>query len=107
MTDITVKSGNDFSVVRYIKDSAGDAVDLTGMTVASEVRAAVGGELVATLTSTISDAVTGEVTLSATAVQTDAWPIGKYKYDIYRTDGTTARNTNASGFSIEGVVTNV
>jgi len=110
MTAISINQGNDFSVVRFVQDNDGNAVDLTGQTVTSEVRqtasnASGPGVLVAALTATLTNAAAGEVTLSATAAETDAMSVGAFKYDIKHTDGTSVQNTTCAGFTVTGVVT--
>ena len=109
MTAITIKKGNDFQVTRFITDSAGAAIDLTGQVVTSEVRpTAESPTLHGTLTVAIVNAAAGAVTLSATAAETDVMPVGQHKYDIKRTDNANiVRNSNVFGFTVQGVVTDV
>lgn len=72
MAIIYHKKGDTLSYSCSWKDSSGVAIDLTGYTVNSQVRAT---SFVGTLTATITDAVNGLFTLSATATETATWPV--------------------------------
>lgn len=84
MTDIvyTFKRGDDFSIPMNLTDpSNSDApIDITGWTIASQVRYA--KELIDDLTVTITDAANGLFTISLGYAATAAWPVRKLKCDI-------------------------
>ena len=71
MAQIYHKRGDTFSLTCTWTDSSGTAIDLTGYTVESQVRAT---SFVDTLTVTVTDAANGVFTLSATATATADWP---------------------------------
>lgn len=72
MATIYHKKGDTLSYSCSWKDSSGAAINLTGYTLASQVRAT---SFVDTLTVTVTDAVNGLFSLSATATQTATWPV--------------------------------
>jgi len=92
MADIYHKKGDTLSYSCSWKDSAGTAINLTGYTIKSQVRA-VG--FVGDLTATVTNAANGLFTLSATATQTAAWPI---------TDGAASQVFCDIQFTIGSVV---
>ena len=92
MADIYHKKGDTLSYSCSWKDSTGTAINLTGYTIASQVRAT---GFVGNLTVTITDAVNGLFTLSATATQTATWPV---------TDGASSRVFCDIQFTLGAVV---
>ena len=72
MAEIYHKKGDTLSYSCSWKDSSGVAIDLTGYTLNSQVRAT---NFVDTLTVAVTSAVNGLFTLSATATQTASWPV--------------------------------
>lgn len=74
--------GDDFAIPMTLTDPAnnGTAVDITGWTIASQVRYA--RKLVSTLDVTITDAANGQFTISLPKEQTAVWPARKLKCDI-------------------------
>lgn len=92
MADFYHKRGDTLSCGCAWKDNAGAAINLTGYTIASQVRAT---GFVDNLTITVTDAVNGLFTLSATATQTSSWPI---------TDGASSRMFCDIQFTVGAVV---
>lgn len=92
MTKILHKRGDTLSL-GLTWDEDGETVDLTGYTVAAQLRDAQ-DVLVAALTVAIADQTTlrGQCTLSATAAATAAWPVGPLWCDVQFTapSGTVA-----------------
>jgi hypothetical protein len=85
----TFKRGSTFAVVVMATDDAtGDPYDLTGCTIASQLRDSL-GNLVATLTAAPASGFPGAVLLS-TAEATTAWPLSLLSCDVQVTesDGT-------------------
>ena len=66
-----------------------EPADITGYTFAAGLYSTVTGDLVQAITTTVVDAVTGQVNLSLTAVQTAAIPAGTYEFRL--SWGPTAR----------------
>lgn len=88
MAVITHKRGDTFELNMTLENQ-GIAIDLTGWTIASQVRAG-DDSLVDDLTVTITDAAAGQVTVSATAAETEQWPTGQLDWDIEFTDPSGA-----------------
>lgn len=80
--------------------SAGQTVDLTPVTIASQLRATPDGSIVATWTITKSLTVTGRYTMTIAAATTAAIAGGSYLCDVQYTDGAGAV-TSTSTFSVE------
>lgn len=78
------KRGDTFSLSSSVENE-GVAVDITGWTIESQVRQS-DDTLVQALTVTITDAVNGLFTISATALQTESWPIASLLCDIEFTE---------------------
>lgn len=80
---IVAKRGDTFTLTCTRTDSAGSAVDLSGVTIGAEMRL---GATTITPTATITDAAAGEFKLTATAATAETWTVGAYKCDIEFTD---------------------
>lgn len=95
MAGIYHKRGDTFSLTCTWTDSLGTAINLTGYTFKSQVRAT---SFVDTLTVTVTDAANGVFTIAATATATANWPVtdslsSKLFCDIQFTNGTTVTST--------------
>lgn len=87
---ITATRGDTFALTIAVKVAAGGAAsDLTGWTVAAQLRKPSRtndrGTLIDTLTVTIADPTTGVIVLSATAAQTAMWTVGAAEFDVQLT----------------------
>lgn len=80
MATITHKRGDTFELSATL-ENGGNAVDITNFTITSQVRDAEDALLQA-LTVTVTDAVAGAFTVSATPAQTETWGIKNYDCDI-------------------------
>lgn len=79
------KRGDTLSLdLEVTQDNA--ALDLTGYTITSQVRAK-NGTLVADLTVAVTDAVQGELTVSSE--ETQEWPLGPLPWDVEFNSGST------------------
>lgn len=83
---ITIKRGDTLLVSATVRNKDRSAVNLTGYTVASEIRNEA-GTLLAALTATITSPTTGVYTLSASPGATATWPAGSYFADVKYTSG--------------------
>jgi len=86
MATITHKQGDTLEWVITLTES-GSAVNVTDWSIRSQIRN--NDTLIATLTVTKTDAINGEIVLSATAAQTDTWTAGVHSCDIEFTDGNS------------------
>lgn len=85
---LSFKRGATWRWTGVIRDTAGDAVDLTGWGAASKLRDPSGAEI-ATFACTIDpDQVThkGELEIYASAAATTTWPLGGAVWDVAITD---------------------
>jgi hypothetical protein len=90
--NIYIDQGTTFSLSLAVNDQSGDLKDLTGYTVAAQMRKSYYTTTSTNFTATVSLPEDGEVTISLTAVQTSAIKAGRYVYDIEITgDGETLR----------------
>lgn len=80
-----VKRGDTFSAVCQRV-----GVDITSTTIRSQIRA---GTWRQDLTVTKTNAATGEFTLSATAADSELWPLGNAIWDIEYTDAGAVHST--------------
>lgn len=90
--NLFLDQGVTFSTAITISDDAGNPVDLTNATLASQVRRSFTSTTAYPFTITIADAVNGSIILSMTATQTAAMQAGRYVYDAqYNIGGIVTR----------------
>jgi len=103
IANLTIDQGTTFSSDVTVKDSNGNAFDLTGYT--AEAKMAKGYSSTrtrTTMTTTIAaDATTGVVTLSLTATETAGLDAERYVYDLEITQTSSSNVTRV----IEGIIT--
>lgn len=88
--DLTIHAGTSEGWVFTIYDDSVDpavVVDLTGMTVAAQVRTRT-GELVLDLAPSITDAAGGEITISLSRTDTLNLTEGRYLWDLIINNGS-------------------
>jgi len=100
IANLYIDSGSTYSNIITVASATGTALDLTGYTVASQMRKSYGSSTFYTFTTSIYDAVTGKVRLQLTSTQTSAIPAGRYLYDIEITNTSTTAKTRI----LEGIV---
>jgi len=96
--NITLYRRNDWSKEFTLKDSTGSVVDLTGYSVASELWTIDRAKKWVDVTTAITDATGGKVTMSLTDTQTADLPDTSY-YDLKLTTG------DISNLWLQGTVT--
>lgn len=111
---ITTTRGDSFALTIAVKATAGGAAsDLTGWTVAAQLRKPSRtndrGALMEALTVTIADPTTGVIVLSATAAQTALWTVGAAEFDVQftRTVDGFVWSSPVTAVTIRGDVTHV
>ena len=88
--NFTIEQGATFSRVLTLQEN-GSAMSLSGYSAASQFRSThESSTVVGTITSTVSNASAGQITLSMTATQTGAIDEGIYVYDVEITSGAGA-----------------
>lgn len=98
-TELNIEQYATFSTTVNVEDSAGAAVNLSGYTVASQIRKSYYSSTANNFTATVTGTANGEITLAMTAANTALLTPGRYLYDLVITapSGTKTR-------VVEGIV---
>ena len=88
-----IDQGATFTTTVTVTDSNGDAVNLSGYSVAAQLRKTFLSSSATAFTASISNASSGEITISLTDTQTTALEAGRFVYDVLITasGGTKTR----------------
>lgn len=86
MATITHKRGDTFELTCSLENQGND-VDITGWTVAAQLRKT-DDTLVQNMTITVTNAAAGEFTISAPDTETDDWPIENLEIDVQFTESS-------------------
>lgn len=102
IVDFYIDQGTDYENIITINDSGGQPRNLTGYTVASQIRKGHRSSTSYPFTAGLfgNDPATGRIILTLTAAQTSAIPAGRYVYDIEFTSPAGKKSR-----VIEGMVT--
>ncbi len=100
ISNLFVDAGADYSNIITVAASNGQALNLTGYSVASQIRKSYQSSTVYNFVSSVYDATTGKIRLQLSNAQSSAIPAGRWLYDVEITSpsGTKTR-------VIEGIVT--
>lgn len=104
----TVECGTDFSLALVYQNASGVAIDVSsGYTAKMDIRTALGGSSVATLTSSsgITLGANGAITIALTDTQTTGIAAGRYVYDLELTTGSTTSRIIEGNVTFKGQVT--
>jgi hypothetical protein len=82
ISNLYVDAGSTYSNIITVSASNGQALDLTGYTVASQMRKSYGSSTVYNFTSSIYNAALGKVRLQLTDIQSQTIPAGRWLYDV-------------------------
>ena len=100
IANLYVDQGTTFSTSVLVTNDDGSAFDLTGYTVAAQIRKSYSSSTAVDFTATVTDPSTaGQINLKLTATQTGTLEEGRYVYDVEVTSGVTVTRV------IEGLVT--
>ena len=93
ISNIFIDQGATFTTTVTVTDSNGDAVNLSGYSVAAQIRKTFLSSSATAFTASISNASSGEITISLTPTQTTALEAGRFVYDVLITasGGTKTR----------------
>ena len=93
ISNIFIDQGATFTTTVTVTDANGDAVNLSGYSVAAQIRKTFLSSTATSFTATISNASSGEITISLTDTQTTALEAGRFVYDVLITasGGTKTR----------------
>ena len=100
-SDLQVDQGADFSAEVIVDDSDGTLANLTGYTVAGQIRKTYSSTTKVDFVCTIINATAGKLTVGLSNTQTNAMKAGRYVYDVEITKTATGIKTRV----IEGQLT--
>ena len=100
ISNLYVDAGSTYSNIITVSSSNGQPLNLTGYTVASQMRKSYSSSQAYAFTASIYDAITGRIRLQLTDEQSALIPSGRFLYDVEITSsvGVTTR-------VVEGIVT--
>ena len=100
ISNLFVDAGADYSNIITVTASNGQALDLTGYSVASQMRKSYQSSTAYAFTASIYNAPTGKIRLQLTSAQSESIPAGRWLYDVEITSpsGTKTR-------VVEGIAT--
>ena len=93
ISNIFIDQGATFTTTVTVTDANGDAVNLSGYSVAAQIRKTFLSSTATAFTASISNASSGEITISLSPTQTAALEAGRFVYDVLITasGGTKTR----------------
>lgn len=97
--ELTLEQGANFNTVMDLTDAAGGILNLTGYTVASQMRKSYYSTSATDFTISITDATAGRISMTMNSANTANISPGRYVYDVLLTSGTGVKNR-----IIEGIV---
>ncbi len=100
-SDLTIDQGTDFSAEVVVDDTDGTTANLTGYTVAGQIRKTYSSSTAVDFTATVSDAAAGKLQIALSNTQTGAMKAGRYVYDVEITKTSNSYKTRV----LEGQVT--
>lgn len=98
--ELTLEQGANFNTVLDLKDSAAGILNLSGYTVAAQMRKSYYSSTATDFTIVITDAAAGQITMSMNSANTSNVTPGRYVYDVLITSGSNVKTR-----IIEGIVT--
>jgi hypothetical protein len=100
ISNLFIDQGSDYSSIVTVTATNGQPLNLTGFTVASQIRKSYSSSIAYNFQSSVLSAPTGKVRLQLSASASEAIPPGRYLYDLEITSPTGAKNR-----VVEGIVT--
>lgn len=100
VSNLYVDAGTNYSNIITVAATTGQALDLSGYTVASQMRKSYGSSTAYNFSASVYDAANGKVRLQLTPTQSEAIPAGRWLYDVEIT--SPAGNKTRV---VEGIVT--
>lgn len=98
--NIFIDQGSNYSNIVTVSGTSGSALDLTGYTVASQMRKSYTSSTAYSLNAVIYSAASGQVRMVLSATQSEAIPPGRYLYDL-----EIASPSGAKTRVVEGIAT--
>ena len=97
ISNIFIDQGATFTTTVTVTDTNGDAVSLSGYSVAAQIRKSHLSSTATAFTATITNASSGEITISLTDTQTTALEAGRFVYDVLITASGGAKTRVVEG----------
>jgi len=82
VSNLTVDQGATFNAQIDITDDSSNAQNLTGYSVAGQIRKSYDSTTYTAFSASVSNATGGTITISLTSTQTNALSAGRYVYDV-------------------------
>jgi hypothetical protein len=98
--ELTIEQNANFSTVINLKDSTNATLNLSGYSVASQMRKSYYSSTATDFTIAITDLTTGEITMTMPSATTANLTPGRYVYDVLLTSSTGVKTR-----VIEGIIT--
>ena len=100
ITNIFIDQGATFSETITVKDTSGNALNLTGFTAIAQIRKSPSSSTATSFTvAFVSPRSSGQITISLTDTQTTALEAGRYNYDVLITSGTSVKTRVVEGIA--------
>ena len=87
ISNLTIDQGSSYSAIIDVTDATDNALNLTGYSVAGQLRKTYESSTFTAFTASINSALAGKVAISLTATQTNRLAAGRYVYDVEITSG--------------------
>lgn len=100
ISNLYVDAGANYSTIITVNASNGQALNLTGYTVASQLRKSYQSSIAYSFNASVYDALTGKIRLQLTSSQSEAIPAGRWLYDVEVTSSSSIKTR-----VLEGIVT--
>ena len=100
ISNIFIDQGSDFSLTVDVQNALGNALDLTGYTIAAQMRKPYGSTNASATFSTSHNGANGQVVMQLTDSVTAALDAGRYVYDLNITSGAGDKTRVVEGQAI-------
>jgi len=100
-SNIVVDQGSSYTASIDVTDTDGDNINLTGYTAAGQIRKTYSSSTAVDFATAIANPITGVLTISLTAAQTNAMKAGRYVYDVEITQTSSGAVTRVLEGQVE------
>jgi hypothetical protein len=99
ISNLYIDAGSTYSNIITVTSSNGQPLDLTGYSVASQLRKSYQSSQAFTFTSSIFNAAQGKIRLQLTDLQSQAIPAGRWLYDVEITSASGSKTRVVEGIA--------
>jgi hypothetical protein len=99
ISNLYIDAGSTYSNIITVTSSNGQPLDLTGYSVASQLRKSYQSSQAFTFTSSIFNAAQGKIRLQLSDLQSEAIPAGRWLYDVEITSASGAKTRVVEGIA--------